>query len=233
MKNWKENFANFNHSIDDMLIGAGTLTSSEGLLVYQSDYNARLFEALSKNYEATWVVLGDDDFMELTKEYIKLFPSNSYTLNSYGENFPEFISEKNVDIDVINMAKFELAFWKLFHSPTQSRQTLTPQQIENGKFNLAPVELISSKLNLKLVWDNRENGISEDNQTNLYDDFYFVLYKSNQKVEVINLNQNQFIFLSELKKKNYIKNISNCSLGESDWNSIFSILSCVDYNLLA
>src|SRR4051812_17487252 len=81
--------------VDDNLLAnikpAGSLSNLEALNVYRGDYTARMLEALGKNYEATWVLLGDEEFMDAATRYIKLNPSTYTNLTTYGESFPNFL----------------------------------------------------------------------------------------------------------------------------------------------
>ena len=51
-----------------LIEAGGSLTNEEALKVYSLDYKARMQEALGQNYEATWLVLGDDEFLSYAEK---------------------------------------------------------------------------------------------------------------------------------------------------------------------
>ncbi len=225
MKSWKEDFVDFKN-IKQLISPAGSLTSEESIKVYQQDYSARLFEAISKNYEATWVVLGDEDFIKLANRYTELYPSKSYSLNFYGDSFPEFL-EKAEDIPLlcIQMAYFERAFWKFFHSDINIKKTLEINELASTEFILEDIELFESDADLKLIWDNKETGLNEELQELLFGEFFYTLFKANNKVEIDLITKNQYHFLKQLKERRFIEKIDITDLSLEDWSVLFKILS--------
>lgn len=226
MNSWKKDFVNF--VIDHTKIrAAGNLTSSEALKVYRSDYDARLFEALSKNYEATWIVLGDELFSDLANAYIKNYPSISYTLNTYGHHFPQFLLANSEDgeIEAYKMAIFEQSFWQLFHLKESAHHSIDESEILNKNFKMNNVHLFDSNLDLGFIWKNREEGIKDDYVDGIYGEFYFVLFKKGMRVEALNINSRLFGFLTELKEKGTFSSLGEHHLGSEDWKIVFDVLS--------
>lgn len=227
MSNWKNDFVNF-HSNELQVRAPGNLSPSDGLAIYEVDYRARIFEALSKNYEATWVVLGDQAFLEASADYIEKFPSISYTLNNYGAFFPSYLKEKAdiYGLEASEMSAYEQAFWQLFHQEDTCFSEIDHSVLLSKKFSLDHIFLFQSSLNLDLVWANRENGINDSvSDKELYGDFCFVLSKKKSKVESTRLSKNVFDLLSMLKEKNSFSLLTYFEISQSEWLLIFDILS--------
>lgn len=226
MINWKDDFSNFN-LCQDLIIPAGKLSSADALQVYNNDYQARLLDALCVNYEATWVTIGDEDFIAIAKEYIQFYPSNSYSLNFYGTHFPEFLHQhpKIIDSYVFQMALFERHYWKLFHSSFKQEQTINELQIEKLRFNLEEILLINSQIDLLKIWQNRDNGLTDNEVDAIFKECNFALFKSMHKVEISPISKNQFLILEEFKRGKCLQEISVYELETSEWAIIFRVLS--------
>ncbi len=77
------------------------------LSVYGDGYVARLEEVLADDFSALLALLGEDKFYKLTYRYIITHPSIYFSINSYGEKFPEFLND--IEAHYAEMAAFEWA----------------------------------------------------------------------------------------------------------------------------
>lgn len=94
------------------------LKGERALQIYQEDYQARLTEALGETYPSVWGILGDEDFFILAKDYIKTHPSQSYSLQHYGEGLALFLLSSPVLQEfpyLADLARLDWAFHTLFH----------------------------------------------------------------------------------------------------------------------
>jgi len=106
----------------------GTLTAAGALSVYRTAYFARLTDALGEMYEAVWRLLGDEDFMAASRDYIQKHPSRFYNLSRYGESFADFLLVRFPEHPLIpELAQFEWKFAQLFH--TAEEPGLEPQEL--------------------------------------------------------------------------------------------------------
>ena len=78
---------------EDLVLPSATMTPTERLEVYRDQYLLRMEEALEIDFPTVQSYLGRDRFFELVEEYVKVYPSRSYTLNHLGNRFVDFISE--------------------------------------------------------------------------------------------------------------------------------------------
>ena len=107
-----------------LISGGGTLNPDDAITVYAQDYQARLRDALSQNYEATWLIMGDEEFFEYADIYIRKYPSHLSNLTNYGEEFPELLGTNPELVDASKMAMFERAFWRAFHLSDRASITI-------------------------------------------------------------------------------------------------------------
>jgi hypothetical protein len=106
------------------------LAGSERLQIYVDAYYERLLECLREEFAATQYAAGGELFDALAFGYLQHFPSQSYTLNLLGANFPRYLGqsrlhERAVPPDagetwpefVIELATFERLQRDVFDAP--------------------------------------------------------------------------------------------------------------------
>lgn len=202
----------------------GSLTNQEALSVYSNDYKARMQEALGKNYEATWLISGDEDFFKYADEYIKLYPSTLRSLTTFGESFPDFLANRVIDLEIVQMAQFERDFWTLFHASSNPPFELTQRIIETAEFDLSMIQLFDSEMRLDLIWQHREGGSDGFSDVNIYDSCFLALFKADEKVELNILSQETHELLKELKEKRRIPDLSVKEYSPISWAQCLAIL---------
>lgn len=209
------------------LFPGGELTIDEALGVYQMDYTSRLKEALGKNYESTWLLLGDEEFYHFAEEYIKCNPSTLPNLTLYGEHFPNFLKNEGCDEEVIQMAEFEKKYWYLFHCEDQQELILNEKNLSESSFDLTQVGLFSSSVRLDILWANREAGFNNNEEPDLYQDCFFALVRTQKGVEIINLEKREiYQTLQELTHVQKITELSQKTPAPSpeDWSVILKVI---------
>jgi hypothetical protein len=68
-------------------------TSLERLAIYAQAYFARLSECLRAEFPMTVEAIGEELFDEFAVEYLRHYPSQSYTLDRLGASFAQFLAE--------------------------------------------------------------------------------------------------------------------------------------------
>lgn len=216
-----------NYSKDQLvkiITGGGTLNPDGAINVYSQDYQARMRDALSKNYESTWLIMGDDEFFEYADIYIRTYPSHLSNLTNYGEKFPELLAGNTELIDASKMAIFERAFWRAFHLDDRPPITIDEEMITNGEFNLSGFTFVESEMRLDLVWSHREEGSSAIESLELFEQSYFLIYKANDLVEIRKVREDMYDFLIKLRDCKKIADVKDREVLPMMWGEIFSIL---------
>jgi hypothetical protein len=116
--------------IGDVVLPSKTLTSTERLQIYQGMYPLRMEEAMASDYPALKHFLGDQEFFDLVREYVQVYPSRNASLNPLGQHLPEFVKTatglKRPDF-CHELARLELAVAQAFDGPETAR--LSEEQI--------------------------------------------------------------------------------------------------------
>lgn len=115
--------------IEEVLTRSHSLSATSRLAIYGHAYLARLQECLRAEFPVLLQALGADLFTLFTLEYLKNYPSRSYTLNRLGENFPRYLAESRPEADapvsereswpdfIVELATLERAFAEVFDGP--------------------------------------------------------------------------------------------------------------------
>lgn len=199
--------AAINSDLRDSIIPIGKLSQQKVIEIYKSDYLARLTEALGETYETVWFVVGDEEFFELCKTYIKNNPSPFRDLGQYGDGFPEFIKSNKLSQDfpfLIELANFERAFWKLFHKASLPFDKAVWNLVNENNLNQLLFSPSGEVVFFKSDWKifSLFKARNEDSSIYCSDDWnspeQFVLYKKADHVKSLMLTNVQFHFLKEL-----------------------------------
>lgn len=103
------------------------LSAQGHLAIYQRSYISRLQQCMAAQFEALKSALGDELFFLFTAEYLRTYPSQSYTLNNLGELFSAFLASTRPALQsddkedwpafIIELAAFEYRLNVLFDLP--------------------------------------------------------------------------------------------------------------------
>lgn len=97
----------------------GRVSGEERMNVYADGYKTRIMEGLGDVYDAVRHLTGERLFFELSREYIKAFPSQEYNLSRIGSRFREFLSEAAAARDLLFLADLARLEWQVslaFHA---------------------------------------------------------------------------------------------------------------------
>lgn len=111
-----------------VLTRSKALPALDRLAVYGHAYFARLLDCLREEYPVLKTALGDEVFEGFAAEYLRRYPSRSYTLFELGTMFPQFLRDtrpadagSDTEPDwpdfLIDLATLELAFNEVFDGP--------------------------------------------------------------------------------------------------------------------
>ncbi len=113
--------------LERILTRSSRLSAAERLAVYANAYHARLIECLGEVFPLVRRVVGEAGFSDFAVEYLQEFPSRSYTLNSLGKHFADFLNGVRPErvlngipdwADfVIELALFEWELFEVFDGP--------------------------------------------------------------------------------------------------------------------
>lgn len=118
------------------------LTAIERLSIYSYAYSARLVECLREEFPVLRHALGDETFDCFAIDYLRRYPSRSYTLTQLGSRFPSYLAETRPEHDLgdtlpadwpdflIDLATLELTFSEVFDGPgVEGERLLDAEQL--------------------------------------------------------------------------------------------------------
>jgi hypothetical protein len=128
--------------LEQVVTRSHSLTAAARLAIYGHAYFARLQECLRAEFPVLLHAIDEELFNLFTFEYLRNYPSRSYTLNQLGENFPRYLAETRPDRDappnaregwpdfIIDLATLERVFSRTFDGPgVEGRQTLDASEL--------------------------------------------------------------------------------------------------------
>lgn len=109
---------------------------AERLAVYRGAYVARLTECLAAEFPAFRRAVGEEAFAGLAAAYVARFPSRTYTLGRFADQFVTFLREQAEEVELpsggvaagtaeflIDLARFERLRSLVFDGPGQENET--------------------------------------------------------------------------------------------------------------
>lgn len=128
--------------VEQVVTRSNALTAIERLSIYSYAYSARLVECLREEFPVLRHALGDDAFDAFAIDYLRKYPSRTYTLTQLGSRFPHYLAETRPERDsagtlppdwpdfLIDLARLELAFSEVFDGPgVEGELLLDPEQL--------------------------------------------------------------------------------------------------------
>ena len=219
----------------DEMVAIGELESKDVINVYRSDYRARLQEALESNYEACWMVLGDEDFAKACQDYISEYPSTFRNLAAYGEFFYKIFDDQLC----IELAKFEWDFWQLFHQEDRL-ELLTPadlnqETVMTDKYQINEnLYLHKSDYDLIGLWNLRKNEQHDKDLEDFSSASFICMYKEKDQINILHVTKEVFHILDGLKSGHSISEIFESqdkfsidlnNMAPDDWSQLFQVLA--------
>lgn len=113
-------------SIDQHIADGPILTASQRIGIYNQQYWWRLYHIMQSHYPGLLRIFGSDEFnSQISKPYLMKYPPNDWSLHNLGERLTQWIEEEYQQDDkafVLNMAKIDAAYQKIWHTPMLKSQ---------------------------------------------------------------------------------------------------------------
>ena len=115
--------------VDRRFTASPRLDAAQCLAIYQRGYILRLTKCLAEQFPALCQALGRELFEGFAREYLRAYPSDSYTLYELGRRFPGYLEEARPDRDLspsareswidfmVDLARYERLHFRLFDAP--------------------------------------------------------------------------------------------------------------------
>ena len=195
-------FINTLYHQDDSLVLAsikdGKASKLELMAIYRNNLFANLANAVSITYPRVYRLMGKRQFDKMSQEFIENNRSHSGNLDNYGEEFAEFLKQKE-HLFLSDLACLE---W-LEHQSYLAKdaklldiallQKLPPEKLFDIKFKIHPA-CFMYRSNYNLL-GNRKQIHPLKKQVN------FVVYRDGFDIEVEKISKDEFNFLDGVKEE--------------------------------
>jgi len=133
----------------DIVNSSKRLSAAGHLDIYRHSYIARLRACMQNQFSALAYALGKELFELFADQYLDASPSESYTLNTLGKKFPEFLEKTRPDAGqeqketwpdfMIELAAFEYALSEIFDEHAVENNTTATDETPDDLLRLTPV----------------------------------------------------------------------------------------------
>jgi hypothetical protein len=136
--------------IEQLIAPSSRMSGGQRLAVYHRGYFARLLDCMAGQFRVLKHALGEELFEDFAREYLAVYPSETYTLGELGARFPQFLDETRPDQDappeeretwpdfMIDLARLERAAFVLFDGPGTENRLADLSATPDSALQLAP-----------------------------------------------------------------------------------------------
>jgi hypothetical protein len=188
------------------IVSSSALSAVDRIAIYRRMFFLRMTESMAADYPAVQQYLGEEEFDRIVmQEYLRQYPSRSYTLDHLGRYFPEFFraSERADSAFLAELAGLELAVTSVLQA--EERPLVTQQQIAAvppeawERVRLVPISALSLRrfqYNVCSFLDSVTEGNDVPNV--LHETTYAVIYRNAFRAYWLTVSEEQYSLLSDL-----------------------------------
>ena len=193
------------------LLDSPRQSAAERLAIYQRSYYLRLIDCMQAQFPVLCHTLGEALFNDFSGEYLRSYPSRSYTLFDLGLRFPDWLEENRPDKDapaqeregwidfMVDLAQFEKQIYTLFDAPGNEGQIYADDSTGDEDLRLQPaLRLTTQRFALSpyyhAVRDERDAPTSPPVPT------HYLFVRRDYRIKVLALPPIQFAFLQHMRK---------------------------------
>lgn len=183
-------------------------TRAHGFALYRGNLQAHWAKALSEAYPVLQLLVGEEFFEALAREYGRRYPSSSGDLNAFGGHFADFLAHFPPVQQYPyfpDLARLEWALHRAWYAAdahpmtVQALAALDPEALEQTRFTLHPACQL-----LRLEWS--VEGVWRAHQTDPVDDFpdppnrtsFMMVVRPGWHAQVLSLTAAAFVVLTQL-----------------------------------
>lgn len=179
----------------------------------------RLAEFLGETFEATWRILGEDQFPVLATDYFQSYPSQYVSLFDYGLALPDWVAQSawlQRTPFLSDLTRFEWDIKEVSHLPQHSSISKEMIQGIDPSLNVRLVigqacRLFESSFAVFDIWKQCFLG-NHRPQLPWARSQRLALYKQDSKMCIRELNEPQFVLLEHLKAGGTVKEALDLAL---------------------
>jgi hypothetical protein len=136
-------------AIERVINPSKRLSAVRHLNIYRHSYIARLRSCMQSQFSALAHALGEELFESFADQYLDAYPSESYTLNTLGERFADFLEQTRPDAGqeqkenwpdfMIELAAFEYALSQIFDETAIENYSMAQPDTPDELLKLMPL----------------------------------------------------------------------------------------------
>jgi hypothetical protein len=196
-------------AVDEMINASAKLPAQRHLNIYRQSYIARLRECMKNQFSGLAYALGEELFQAFADDYLRAYPSESYTLNDLGKKFPDFLEATRPDANeevkeswpdfMIELARFELELSVLFDERAQEKERFLSPGTTDEALLLTPVfHLFHHRFPVCRYY--LDYTAKKNPELPFAGETYCAVTRKNFRLGLFEIKPAQFIFLSCMKK---------------------------------
>ena|SRR5437868_70363 len=192
------------------------ITPTENIIIYQNNIQSNLMRTLYDIYKMIVILVGDDFFRQMAKEYIHQYPSLSGNLHDFGEYFGDFLAEYEPANDLpylAEVADFEWTCHVLHFASDANKldikqlESIPPDQFQALHFYLHPASsLMQFEYPILRIIDLC-NGVSEEEINMNEGGVNLLVIRRELEIMLVTLTDAEFTFLCAIS--------ANATLGDA------------------
>jgi hypothetical protein len=204
--------------VENIVNSSQRLSAVKHLDIYRYSYIARLRACMQSQFSALTFALGKELFELFADQYLDIYPSESYTLNTLGEQFSSFLEETRPDAHqeeketwpdfMIELAGFEYRLSVIFDEHTAENSIIIPNDTPDELLKLAPIfHLFHHRYPIcKYCLE-----FSQDKEPELPfpDESYCAVTRRNYKLGLFTVRGAQYYFLENMQQGNTVEQAKN------------------------
>jgi hypothetical protein len=188
-------------TVQNEVISTSKMSALKRLDIYRDGYYLRLVEALQQDYPVLHRILGDEDFDQLGRSYINVYPSPFRSVRWFGNGLSNFMQDADPYSDnpwLIEMAGFEWLLTESFDAQDSHVITLADMAnipFENWpglRFSLHPsLRRLSLRWNIVPIWNEmkEQESFIEPVQTDAFSSW--IIWRKAYEVQFCSLQNEE------------------------------------------
>lgn len=203
--------------IENEIVEDAKLTVQERLAIYFNAYRWRLYEILESDYPKLLVLMGQESFDSLSKEYLDLNPSHYFSVRYFGQNLSTFLQNTKPYSDypyLQEMAQFEWAMSNTLDAKDATLLTIdTMKSLPLDRFAELQIRLHPSVQLLYFTWDTPELWQAIDENTEerspkrLLSPAPWLIFRSELSCAFRSMNQDEAFALQTIQSSKCIETL--------------------------
>lgn len=215
-------------TIADTFLPGPKLSPSACLAIYQRSYILRLRKCLEEQFPASRHALGSTLFADFADEYLRAYPSDSYTLHELGRRFPKWLEDNRPDRDqpperreswidfMIDLASYERDLYRLFDAPGHEGRPWPDVSVDDDALMLQPC-LALVEYRYPVAWYYHEVGAGRSPQFPAAMPSYAVILRRDFLAHTFPVTRLHYRFLSLVKQTRNLQGSLEAIAAESEF----------------